>query len=57
MIKIAKIALGSLMGGAFGFAGVQFGFRGDWGLVALTTGLFLAILYLVRWMVDLRYPS
>jgi len=52
-----KIAMGSLMGGAFGFAVLQFGLRGDWGLVALTTGLLIAILYLVRWMVDLRYPS
>ena len=49
---IIKIVLGAMMGGVFGFAGMYFGKNGDWGMVGLTVGIFIAFYLLILWIVD-----
>lgn len=51
-MNVIRIVIAGLMGGCFGFAGIQFGLKGDWRMVALTIGLFIAIQYLILWIIE-----
>lgn len=43
--------LAMLWGGSLGYAGSQFYQQGDIGMVALTVGLFLSVVYIIYWII------
>ena len=54
-MKLAKIILAGVWGGAFGYTIALSITAGDWAMVALAIGMIVAIFYLVIWMIDVRY--
>lgn len=50
-----KILLAMLWGGCFGYSMARFALAGDWGMVTFTIGTMIAIIYLVIWMIDIKY--
>ena len=54
-MKTAKLILGGMWGGCWGFAAMQFARQGDWGMFALTLGLIPVVFYLVIWMIDIHF--
>lgn len=53
----ARLILAGAFGGCFGYAIMQF-FLGkiNIGLGVLAIGLFIAIFYIVSWIIDIRQP-
>ena len=56
-MRTVRIIIASLMGGAFGIAGIQFLINEDWGLLGLCIGNFLAVWYIILWGFAFHYDD
>ena len=52
-----SVIVAMLWGGCFGFAMSRFFLRGDWGMGVLVIGMFIAIYYIIFWMIRLRFEK
>lgn len=49
-MNVARIMMGGLFGGLWGWAIAKFIIAGDWAMAAVVAGLFVAVFYLACWI-------